>query len=153
MITKQELAKIKEIIQEFFEKMTIPVETKVKILDEQTLPVDIKTENPKILIGENGQTLLEIQRLLKTILKKKIDKNFYIDLDINDYKKKKIEYLKQLASSLANEVALNKKEKILSSMSAYERRIIHLELADRKNITTESIGEEPERRVVVRPYP
>ena len=107
----------------------------------------------KILIGENGQTLVEIQRLLKTILRREIGQAFYVDLDINSYKKKKVEYLKQLARSAADEVALNKKEKILVSMPAYERRIIHLELADRSNITTESTGEEPERKVAIRPYP
>lgn len=153
MLTKQDLTKIKEAIQEFFEKMTIPVEIKIKLLKEQTLPVNIETENPQILIGGKGQTLLEIQRLLKIILRRKIDKTFYLDLDINGYKEKKVEYLKQLACSVADDVALNKKEKILSSMPAYERRIIHLELADRENIVTESIGQEPERKVAVRPYP
>jgi len=58
-----------------------------------------------------------------------------------------------LARSLADEVAITKKEKILSSMPAYERRIIHLELAGRSDVTTESIGQEPERRIVIRPYP
>ncbi|PJA84129.1 MAG: hypothetical protein CO145_02195, partial [Candidatus Nealsonbacteria bacterium CG_4_9_14_3_um_filter_37_13] len=71
----------------------------------------------------------------------------------NGYKKKKLDYLKELARSLADEVALTKKEKNLPPMAAYERRIIHLELAGRSDVTTESIGEEPERRVVVRPYP
>lgn len=153
MLTKQELTKIKEIIEEFFKKMTIPVEVEVKPLSEQTLPASIETESPQILIGERGQTLFEIQRLLKLILRRKIDKTFYLDLDVSGYKEKKVVHLKQLARSTADEVALNKKEKVLSSMSAYERRIIHLELADRENITTESIGQEPERRVIVRPYP
>jgi spoIIIJ-associated protein len=153
MLIKQELTKIKEIVQEFFKKMTIPVEIELKPFKEQTLKVDVKMENPQILIGEGGQTLLEVQRLLKVILRKKIDKTFYLDLDINGYKIKKIEYLKQLARSVADDVALNRKEKVLPSMPAYERRIIHLELADRGNITTESIGQEPERRVAIRPYP
>ena len=133
--------------------MTIPVEFKVELLKEQTLAISIEMENPQILIGEGGQTLLEVQRLLKIILRRKIDKAFYLDLDINSYKKKKIEYLKQLAHSIADDVALNKKEEVLPSMLAYERRIVHLELADRENIATESVGQEPERRVVVRPYP
>lgn len=153
MLIKQDLTKIKEIVQDFFKKMTIPVEIELKPFREQTLKVDIKMENPQILIGEGGQTLLEVQRLLKVILRKRIDKTFYLDLDINGYKVKKIEYLKQLARSVADEVALNKKEKVLPSMPAYERRIIHLELADRGNITTESIGQEPERKVAIRPYP
>jgi spoIIIJ-associated protein len=113
----------------------------------------LKSENPQILIGEKGQTLFEIQHLLKAILKREISENFYLDLDINDYKKKKIEYLKELAKSVADEVSLTKKEKILSPMPAYERRIIHLEIAGRKDVTSESIGKEPERRVVIRPYP
>ena len=153
MLTKQDLAKIKEIIQEFFKKMTIPVEFKIEPLKEQTLTISVEMENPQILIGEGGQTLLEAQRLLKIILRKKIDKAFYLDLDINGYKKKKVEYLKQLARSVSDDVALNKKEKVLPSMPAYERRIVHLELADRENIATESVGQEPERKVVVRPYP
>ena len=85
------------------------------------------------------------------ILKKKITDPFYINLDINDYKKKKEEYLKELARSAAEEVALTKREKILGSMLAYERRIIHMELSNRENIETESIGEEPERRVIIKP--
>jgi len=153
MFTRQDLTKIKAIVQEFFEKMTIPVEIELKPLKEQTLAVNVEMEKPQVLIGEGGQTLLEAQRLLKIVLRRKIDKAFYLDLDINGYKKKKIEYLKQLARSVADEVALNKKEKVLPSMPAYERRIIHLELAGRENIATESIGREPERKVAIRPYP
>ena len=153
MINRQELATIKETVREFFEKMTIPVEVKIEPPREETIAINIKTEVPQVLIGENGQTLLETQRLLKLIIRKKINQTFYIDLDVNGYKKQKIEYLKQLARSTADEVALNKKEKILSPMLAYERRIIHLELAGRENIATESIDQEPERKVIIRPYP
>lgn len=153
MFTRKDLTKIKDIAKEFFEKMTIPVELEIKPLKEQTLTVNVEMENPQILIGEGGQTLLEAQRLLKIILRRKIDKTFYLDLDINGYKKKKVEYLKQLARSVSDDVALNKKEKVLPSMPAYERRIIHLELANKENIATESIGREPERKVAIRPYP
>ena len=118
-----------------------------------TLPINLKTQEPQILIGENGQTLVDIQRLLKAILKRKIQEDFYIDLDINGYKKQKIEYLKELARSAADDVSLIKEERILPSMSAYERRIIHMELAERSDIVTESIGREPERKVVIKPHP
>ena len=96
---------------------------------------------------------MEIQHLLKAILKRKVKENFYIDLDISGYKKKKIEYLKELAKTAADEVSLSKREKWLPSMSPYERRIIHLELSSRNDVTTESIGQEPERKVVVKPCP
>ncbi len=154
MLNQNSLKKIKGTVEEFFKKMTFEVEIKILPQKDQTIPINIKTSEPQILIGERGQTTLtEIQHLLKAILKRQIEEPFFIDLDISDYKKKKIDYLKEMARAAADEVALSKKEKQLPSMPAYERRIIHLELAARTNVTTESIGQEPERRVVVRPYP
>jgi len=153
MLKPSDINIIKKITKEFFEKMTFVVEIEVLPQKEKTLPINLKAIESQILIGERGQTLAEIQHLLKVILKRKIKEPFYIDLDINDYKKKKREYLKEMARSIADEVALTKKEKQLSPMPAYERRIIHLELAGRSDVTTESIGQEPERKVVIRPYP
>lgn len=153
MPTEKDLKEIKKIIQKFFEKASFEVEVENLSLEDKTIPVELKTGEPRILIGQNGQTLSEIERLLKAMLKRKIPGEFYIDLDINDYKKKKNKYLRETARELADEVALTKKEKILGPMSAYERRIIHLELAERTNVTTESIDREPERRVVIKPYP
>jgi len=153
MISQENLKTIKKITKDFFEKTTFEVEIEFLPLQELTLPINLKTDEPQILIGEGGQTLVEIQHLLKTILKRKIQEPFFIDLDINGYKKKKIEYLKELAKSVADEVALAKKEKSLTPMPAYERRIIHLELAGRQDVTTESIGQEPERRVIIRLRP
>lgn len=155
MISLSNLEKIKKEVEEFFGKMTFTTEIQHLSLKEQTLTLNLKVEEPQILIGEGGETLLEIQHLLKIVLKRKINvvEPFYVDLDINDYKKKKIAYLKEMARSLAEEVILTKKEKILPVMPAYERRIIHMELADMSNITTESIGQEPERRIIIKPYP
>ncbi len=150
-MSQQNLDVIKKTIREFFEKTTFEVEIEFFPEKENTYPIKIKTEDPQILIGTGGQTLAEIQHLLKAILKRKIADLFYIDLDINDYKKKKNEYLKEIARDVADEVSLTKKEKELSPMPAHERRIVHLELAERGDVTTESTGQEPERRVVVKP--
>ncbi|GAI32144.1 unnamed protein product, partial [marine sediment metagenome] len=124
MINQNNLNEIKEIIEEFFQKTSFEVEAEVLPLEDKTIPVRIKTEEPKILIGQNGQTLAEIQRLLKAMISRRISEQFYLDIDINDYKKRKTDYLKETAVSLADEVALTKKEKTLASMPAYERRII-----------------------------
>ena len=153
MLNQADLKKIKEITEEFFRKTTFEVKAEVLPQQDLTVSINLELEDPQILIGEGGQTLAEIQHLLKAILKRKIQEPFYIDLDISGYKKKKIEYLKELARSLADEVAITKKEKELAPMPAYERRIIHLELASRTDVTTESVGQEPERSVVIRPYP
>jgi len=151
MFNKNNLDKIKKIVKEFFGKTTFDVEIEAKKTPEGTILIDLKMDEPQILIGQDGETLAEIQHLLKMILYRKLGEQIFIDLDISDYKKKKIEYLKELAKSSADEVALTKKEKILFPMLAYERRIIHMELSDNPNVTTESIGEEPERKVVIKP--
>ena len=153
MLSQETINKIKEIVNEFFQKTTLEVE--IEFLPEQdgTIPINIKSEEPQILIGEGGQTLIEFQRLLKLALKKKTKEDFYIDLDINGYKRKKIEYLKEMARSEADNVSLTKIEKELAPMPAYERRIIHLELLNRSDVIGESIGEDPERRIVIKPKP
>ncbi len=147
----QNLQTIKKTVEEFFQKTTFEVEVDLLPEKEGTIPINLKTDEPQILIGEGGQTLNEIQHLLKAMLKRKISELFYINLDINDYKKKKTEYLRELARSLADDVSLTKKEKTLAPMPAYERRIIHLELSNRSDVASESIGEEPDRKIVIKP--
>lgn len=160
MFTRQNLETIEKVVREFFHKTTFGVEIEILPQENSTLFINLKAEDPQILIGDQGQTLAEIQHLLRAILrrvfwreqdKKEDEKPLFIDLDINGYKKKKIEYLKELARSMADDVALMKKEKSLTSMSAYERRIIHLTLADRSDVVTESIGQEPERKIIIKP--
>ena len=150
MIGQDNLNNIKKIVNEFFEKTSFEVKTEILNLQDKTIPIKIKTEEPRVLIGQNGQTLADIQHLLKAILSHQITEQFYLDLDINDYKKKKIEYLKQTAKELADDVSLTKKEKMLDPMPSFERRVIHLELANRNDVKTESIGEGMDRRVVIR---
>lgn len=154
---KKELQEtIKRVVNEFFEKMTFALEIKTLEESEGVFRLSLESETPEILIGEQGQTLADIQRILGLILRRKtIDEPapFFIEIDINNYKKKKKDYLQELASSVANEVALLRTEKELPVMTAQERRIIHTFLANRSDVVTESRGEEPERRVVVKPRP
>jgi spoIIIJ-associated protein len=160
--------KIKEAVEEFFEKMTIMI-SNIEISlssknvkdsvgeNRDVIDLDKKLDEPQILIGQQGQTLFEIQHLLRMILNKKLhtplgtSNIFYLNLDINNYKKKKIEYLKDLAKELADQVSLTKEEKALLPMSAYERRIIHAELSQRTDIITESQGDGFDRHIVIRP--
>jgi spoIIIJ-associated protein len=167
MLDQKDTNKIKESVEEFFEKMTISVSNieantssaKKEPQDDKDLAgdereivdLDIKLEEPQILIGQQGQTLFEIQRLLRMVLNKKLGKVFFLNLDINGYKKQKMEYLKDIAKDLADQVSLTKQEKVLSPMSAYERRVVHAELSQRTDITTESQGEGLNRHIVIKP--
>lgn len=153
MLEKEEVEKIKNEIEKFFNKMGIEGNVEVLSQKDNTLFVNFKTKEAQILIGEKGEILFSIQHILRLILRKKINKEFFLDLDIGGYKKKKIEYLKELAKAIADEVSLSKKARILEPMPAYERRIIHLELASRPDVITESVGKEPNRRVIIKPYP
>jgi len=154
-MTPQEFEKLKTAAKEFFEQTGLALEVEIKNQADSTIFVDVKAEEPQFLIGERGQTLGEIQRLLRAVLRRKAENPtpFFIDVDVNDYKKKKTEYLKEVAQTAADEVAITKKEKELPSMSSYERRVVHTELASRPDIATESIGEGPERRVKIKPRP
>ncbi len=93
----------------------------------------------------------DIQFILKKIIQKQITDPVYINVDINNYKKNKEEQLKQAVQIIADQVALFKKEKTLNPMSSYERRIVHLELSQRLDIKTESIGEDKSRKIIIKP--
>ena len=164
MIDETDLGKIKEVVEALLQKMTVTVfniqiaphltegdELKDGKENKDFIDIDVNMQDPQVLIGQNGQTLFELARLLRLILNKKLQKGFYVNLDINDYKKKKLEYLKDLALTSANEVVLTKEKKVLSPMPAYERRIIHTELSLRQDVVTESQGEGEGRCIVISP--
>lgn len=106
-----------------------------------------------MLIGEHGNNLAALEYLLKKILQKKFKDLPKFTLDINEYRVKRLEDLKQDVKAAAKEVRLYKKEVPLRAMSAFERRIVHLLLAEYPDITTESVGQDPNRRVIIKPYP
>ena len=167
MLEQNQIDKIKEAVEEFFGKMTVVVSsTEISVSsekkdsqDEKDQPEDdrdivnleIKLDEPQILIGQQGQTLFETQRLLKNVLNRRLQKIFYLNLDINSYKKKKVEYLKDVAKEIADQVALSKEAKALQPMSAYERRIVHAELSGREDVVTESQGDGLDRHIVIKP--
>ena len=151
MITEDEIKTIEEAIQELLQKMTVIFfAIKASVVENNSykgvmegtnqnkdfIDININIEEPQILIGQNGQTLFEFQHIVRMLLNKKLGKYFYVALDINEYKKKKIEYLKDVAKAAADEVAATKEKKILAPMPAYERRIIHAELAARQDVGT-----------------
>ena len=119
--------------------------------EENAVSISIHTAEPQLFIGDRGQALAEIQHILKFILKKKVQEQFYLSVDINDYKKSKEQYLRELARTAADEVALLKKPKELDPMSSAERRVVHMELAERSDVSSESEGEGENRRIIVKP--
>ena len=117
--------------------------------DKFGLNIDIKGNEAGILIGYRGETLYSLQNIISIIANKHSDEKVRIILDIEGYKEKRENTLKSLAYRLAKTVEKTKKPVTLEPMQAYERKIIHSSLQENKNVKTESIGEEPRRRVVI----
>jgi len=95
--------------------------------------------------------LSDIQLLLRKILKRKTDEDFFLNLDIDDYKKYKEDYIRELAQSAADEAVNQKEKKELPLAAAFDRRIVYLELSKRTDVQVESQGEGENRKIVITP--
>jgi spoIIIJ-associated protein len=120
--------------------------------DEESLRINLKMNDAGFLIGSNGDNLKELEFLLRAILQRQ-NYGKKIFLDINNYRRIREDNLKDLAKEIAHKVILTKKPQSLPPMNAYERRIIHMELATNPDIATESEGEGINRHLTVKPYP
>ena len=141
---------IKEYLEDLTKSMGLNVTFESKTRDSQ-ITIKMYSDNNKILIGKNGQTLKALTTVVKQVVYNNIKTYPYIVLDVEDYKEKRIKYLERLAKNLAKEVAETKNPVELENMNSYERRVIHNVLTDNNKVYTESIGEEPERHIVIKP--
>jgi len=148
---KINIKRIKEIAQELLKKIDSEADVAVLRQEDGVVAIEVKTGDPQDLIGQNGETLQAIQHLLRVMSRKIFGSSCFVDLDVNDYRKKRRDYLKGLAMLTAADVASSQKEIALSPMNSYERRIIHMELADRHDIVTESRGCDADRKIVIKP--
>lgn len=154
MIDQEQMENIIEIIKNFFNQVGFVVEVEGKAEEregEDVLDINIKTVEAQALIGKQGLVLADIQLLLRKVIKKKTDKDFYLSLDIDNYKRNKEDYLRDVAQSVADEVSRTGREKELPFSSSFDRRIVHMELANRKDVITESVGEGEERKIIIKP--
>ncbi|MGN1337594.1 MAG: RNA-binding cell elongation regulator Jag/EloR [Candidatus Coprovivens sp.] len=139
---------LKDKLNEMLKNMDIEAKFETSIRDEQ-INIKIYSDKNAILIGKNGQTLQAIQTILRQIVFNEVGKYPYILLDVENYKEKKNNSLERTAKRIAKEVLKTKVEVKLDDMNSYERRIIHNALAEFKNISTTSEGEEPHRHIVI----
>ena len=154
-LNKDEILKtVKKMVG--FMNVDCQVETKEELGDshgEGAVVVSIQTpDNAKFLIGKGGQNLKALEHVLRAMLAKG-GKEGNIVLDVNDYRKSRVTYLVDVAKQAVARVRNTQKAEALFPMSAYERRIVHMEFAAYPDIATESVGSEPQRRVIIKPYP
>lgn len=151
VIEKREVVKfIKEYTYNLLKD--IGFNANIEVIKNKDIPTyTIYSDNDSLLIGKNGKNLQALSKIISQVITKEIGKSFKFMLDVNDYKEKREKNLERIAKKIAREVKETKVEAKLDSMNSYERRIIHNVLANHKYVYTESIGEEPNRAVVIKP--
>nr|MBP3680818.1 Jag N-terminal domain-containing protein [Clostridia bacterium] len=149
----KDLERAKISIEEFLDNFLSNVSNKefkysIEIIN-QNIQINITGEDSGFLIGYRGDVLNSLQTILSSIANKNNDSKIRIILDIENYRNKRKETLENLAIKVAKTVAKTGKSITLEPMGAYERKIIHSKLQDNKYVKTHSIGEEPNRKVVI----
>lgn len=117
--------------------------------EKNDLFVDIKGEDTGYLIGYRGNVLNSLQVILNNIANNDLNERIRVLLNIGGYKEKREKDLKDLADKIAGTVIKKRKSITLEPMSSYERKIIHSKLQENPKVETHSIGEEPNRKIVV----
>ena len=140
---------LKESLKKITSLMNININLEVRRRDKN-IEIKIFSDQNSILIGKDGHTLESFQNILRQIVLKEVGDDYKILLDVENYKEKKVTHLERTARQIAREVAKTKVETKLERMNSYERRIIHNALANNKYVYTESIGEEPNRCIVIK---
>ena len=110
-------------------------------------------EHANMLIGEYGGNLGAFEHILKKITRKRTEREDRFTIDVNEYRMRRFEELKQDVKMAARTVRMYRHDMQLRPMSPFERRVVHLLLAEYPDLTTESVGQDANRRVVIKPYP
>lgn len=116
--------------------------------DERFL-VSVFVDEPSRLIGERGANLRSLQSVFRKMISKKHGPEVLVDLDVNGYKKKRAELIRNMAHSARKKALRENKSIEMEPMNAYDRMLVHSALGDFEDVKTESAGEHPQRRVVV----
>lgn len=151
------MASIQETLNIFFEKLCVPVTYEIVPASGFEAPqIHIATIHPddaRLLIGEGGQNLAALEHLIRRLLHKDAVAPPPVFVDVNGYRAHQIEAVKEEARDYAKQARLYRKEIHLRPMSSFERRIVHTALSEYPDLTTESVGNDPRRMVVIKPYP
>ncbi|MBE6156607.1 MAG: hypothetical protein E7161_02560 [Firmicutes bacterium] len=141
---------IKEYLEELLTNMGLTANFETKLRDDM-IYIKIYSSNNPVLIGKSGNTLKSLENIIKQHINTEFNLRPYICLDIENYREKQQKRLERLAKNLAKEVSKTNVEVHLENMNAYDRRIVHNVLTEFKGVTTTSVGEEPNRHVVIKP--
>ena len=119
--------------------------------DRRTIHVDVRGDDLSILIGRRSETLNAFQYVASLMVGKEVQQWVQLVVDVEGYRSRRESQLRRMARRMAEQAIKTGRRQVLEPMSANERRIIHLELREHPAVTTESIGEDPYRKVTIIP--
>lgn len=143
------LSDLKDKISTILNLMNIDANLEIK-RKEENITINIFSNHNSILIGKEGKTLDSLQNIMRQILLKETSSDLKLMIDVENYKEHRITNIERTARKVAREVAKTKVEASLEPMNSYERRIVHNTLSKNKYVYTKSIGEEPNRYVMIK---
>ncbi|MGD8743978.1 MAG: R3H domain-containing nucleic acid-binding protein [Candidatus Woesebacteria bacterium] len=151
-ITKEDIKLVEKISEKLFSLIGVEADPEVTHDEEnEAVLVNIDTQDEAgLLIGNRGETLISIQTILGMIFMRETGKWRRILVNVADWREKQEDKLKDLAKQAADRAKESGDEQRLYNLNAAQRRIVHLELAEDKDIETESIGEGVERYLIVK---
>jgi spoIIIJ-associated protein len=142
---------IQKLAQELLDLTGVKVEVEVTEVENNTFEVNVKTEEETgLLIGFRGENILALQTLLGIMVKNKLGEWKRITVNIGDYKEKQDNKLKDLGNMAADRSIETGQPQPIYNLNAAQRRIVHIHLSERGDVTSESEGEEPNRYLVVK---
>ena len=141
---------LKKDIKELINKMSFNLlhDPEVSQNDDR-FSVNLFVDEPRTVIGEKGINLRSLQSIFRIMSAKRYGAEIKIDLDVNGYKKKREEFLRDFALSARKRALRGGTNMELEPMNGFDRRVIHSVLSEFDDVNTESTGEYPDRRVVV----
>lgn len=150
---KEKIENLKEISEKLFNLMTVNAKVSVSFNEtDKVFVVDVDAGDATgLLIGKRGETLLSIQNVLTLLFKQEVGEWEKVVVNVGDYRQKEEEYLKSLANSTALRAVETGSSQNLYNLKAWQRRVIHMSLADNKDVTTTSEGEGEERYLIISP--
>ncbi len=151
VIEKREVKEyLKKVIKNLLKDMGFEIDLEITV-NNDTPTYRLYSTNDALLIGKDGKNLKALTTVVNAILTKEINTNYRFLIDVSDYKEKNDRRIERLAKKLAREVKMTKVEVKMDSMNSYQRRLVHNILNNNKYVYTESVGEEPNRCVVIKP--
>jgi len=144
----EELALGASVLRELLEAMGVDAE--VSLEDRPGLEgVDVLGPDLGALIGRGGENLVALQQIVSAITSKRVGRSVHVPVDIEGYRRRREDQLREIAQRVGSRVRASGQAVTLEPMLAYERRIVHLSVQGQQGLRTESVGMEPNRRVVI----